>query len=53
MIQVKINRLMKDMNRISESIRKCNQKGNIIKSDMLKQRLEFMEEALEQLKAIV
>jgi hypothetical protein len=52
MIETQINRIARDITELEISVRRCDVNGNVLKSAMLKERIEVMKETIQDLREV-
>jgi hypothetical protein len=49
LLPAQINRLERDMNEVKYKIRRYEKRNNIVKAEILKEKLSYMEDAMNEL----
>jgi hypothetical protein len=49
LLPAQINRLERDMNEVKHKIRRYEKKNNIVKAEILKEKLSYMEDVMNEL----
>lgn len=49
LLPAQINRLERDMNEVKHKIRRYEKRNNIVKAEILKEKLSYMEDAMNEL----
>jgi len=49
LLPAQINRLERDMNEVKHKIRRYEKRNNIVKAEILKEKLTYMEDAMNEL----
>ena len=49
LLPAQINRLERDMNEVKHKIRRYEKRNNIVKAEIMKEKLSYMEDAMNEL----